>query len=163
MLNTLLKSIKKRDFPFYFSYVNVVTLGIWKPKTKVFLFKQQHNNSKTRALDLHFLFCNMEQFLRIVEEPSSSASTEVSIDADRLKFFNSKMKTWDYAKISADDFHKLSSDYRSSILKNYYLDLSAKYSFGAGKMFVFCFWANSGLLLDCFWLIFGLLTEKIFL
>ena len=116
MLNTLLKSIKKRDFPFYFSYVNVVTLGIWKPKTKVFLFKQQHNNSKTRALDLHFLFCNMEQFLRIVEEPSSSASTEVSIDADRLKFFNSKMKTWDYAKISADDFHKLhlTTDLQSS-------------------------------------------------
>ena len=31
----------------------------------------------------------MEEFLKIVEEP---LSTEVAIDADRLKFFNSKLK-----------------------------------------------------------------------
>ena len=49
------------------------------------------------------------------------------------------MKIWDYAKISADNVHKLSFDDRLSILKNYYLDMSVKYYFGAGKMFVFCF------------------------
>ena len=49
------------------------------------------------------------------------------------------MKIWDYAKISADYFHNLSFDNRSSILKNYYLDMTAKYYFGAGTMFVFCF------------------------
>ena len=74
-----------------------------------------------------------------MEKPLSSSSTEVSIDVDRLKFFNSKMKIWDYAKISADNVHKLSFDDRFSILKNYYLDMSVKYYFGAGKMFVFCF------------------------
>ena len=42
----------------------------------------------------------MEEFLRVVEEPAST-STEVEIDSEKLKFFASMLKMWDYAKISA--------------------------------------------------------------
>ena len=96
----------------------------------------------------------MEEFLGVVEDPSLSSSAEVSTDADRLKFFNSKVKVWEYAKILASDFQKFSFDNRSSILKNYYLDMSTKYSTGAGKMFyiliLICFWLASELLLTYF-------------
>ena len=63
--------------------------------------------------------------------------TEVSIDAARLKFFNSKVKIWEYAKISANDFQKLSFQNRSLILKNYHFNMSTKYSMGSGIMIVF--------------------------
>ena len=68
----------------------------------------------------------MEEFLNIVEELSS---TEVANDPDIFKFlmFNSKFKVWDYAKILAGEFQKLSCDDRSSILRKYYVDTPAKY------------------------------------
>ena len=47
------------------------------------------------------------------------------------------MKIWEYVKISASDFQKLSFDDRPSILKNYYLDTSTKYSMGSSKIFCF--------------------------
>ena len=47
----------------------------------------------------------MEEFLRIMEQPSSSA--ELTIDAERLKVFKMKVNIWDYDKISAGDFQKL--------------------------------------------------------
>ena len=71
----------------------------------------------------------MEKLLKIVEKPSS---TELAIDAGRLKFFNSKLKIWDYTKISIREFQKLLFDDRSNILKKFYM--SAKYSVGAGKI-----------------------------
>ena len=40
---------------------------------------------------------------------------------------------WDYAKILAIEFQKLSFDNRSSILKKYYVDMTAKYSAGANN------------------------------
>lgn len=83
--------------------------------------------------------------MRIVKQPLPSSSTEVAIDVDSLKFFKSKVRVWEYAKISASDFQKLSFDDRSSIFKNYYLDMSTKCSMGAGKMFVFSFWSVSDL------------------
>lgn len=55
-----------------------------------------------------------------MEEPLSN---EVVIDTDSLKFFISKLKVWDYAKVSAADYQKLSFDYRSSILKKYLIHL----------------------------------------
>ena len=61
----------------------------------------------------------MKEFLRILKDPLPS-SAEVTIDADSLKIFNTKVKIWEYAKISASDFQKLSFDDRASILKNYY-------------------------------------------
>ena len=42
----------------------------------------------------------MEEILRVVEEPAST-STEAEIDPEKLKFFASTLKMWDYAKISA--------------------------------------------------------------
>ena len=54
--------------------------------------------------------------LRIVEEPLST-SAEVTIYVDRLKFFTTKVKIWEYAKIPASDFQKLSFDDRASISK----------------------------------------------
>ena len=64
-----------------------------------------------------FFVVNMEELLRIMEQLSSS--TESTIDAERLKFFKTKVNIWNYAKISAGDFQKLSFDDRASILKNY--------------------------------------------
>ena len=77
------------------------------------------------------------QHTRLVEEPAPSK--EVAIDADRLKFFNSKLRIWDYAKISSSDYQKLSFKDKSSILKSYYVDMPAKYSLGTGINIIFCF------------------------
>ena len=75
----------------------------------------------------------MEKFLSIFE--GSTSANEVQIDADKLKFYNSQLKLWDYAKILASEFRKLSFDDKTSILKKYYVDMSAKYSVSAGKKF----------------------------
>ena len=93
----------------------------------------------------------MEQFLKITEEPSSN---EVVIDADKLKPFNSQLKVWEYAKILAAEFQKLSFDSRSSIFKQYYVDITAKYLVGAGKMFPVSFLAVFEFVLGCFLSVF---------
>ena len=81
----------------------------------------------------------MENFLIMVEQPAPSQ--EVAIDGERLQFFNTKLKIWDYAKISSSDYQKLSFENKSSILKSYYVDMSAKYSFGTGIIITFyLFW-----------------------
>ena len=72
-------------------------------------------------------------------EERSLSSAVVAIDADRLKFFNTKVQIWEYAKISASNFQKLSFDNRASILKNYYSNMSAKYSVGTGILFIYLF------------------------
>ena len=77
----------------------------------------------------------MEQLLKIMEEPTPS--NEVEIDAENLKFYNSQLKVWDYAKISAAEFQKLSFDDRSSILKKCYVDMTAIYSAGSGNKFFY--------------------------
>ena len=43
----------------------------------------------------------MDQFLKILELTSSN---EVEIGAEKLRFFNSQLKVWDYAKILAIEF-----------------------------------------------------------
>ena len=68
-------------------------------------------------------------------EEYPTPSNQVEIDAEKLKFYNSQLKVWKYAKNSAAEFQKHSFDYRSSILKKYYVDVTAKYSAGAGKKF----------------------------
>ena len=97
--------------------------------------------SKQQQQDSYIKFCIfiviMEEFSRIDKEPSSF-SAEITIDADRIKFFNTKVKIWEYTKISTSGFQKLSFDERASILKNYYSDISVKYSVGAGILFI-CF------------------------
>lgn len=57
----------------------------------------------------------MEKYLSIIEDLTSS--NEVEIDADKLKFYNSQLKVWDYEKISASEFQKLSFDDKTSTLK----------------------------------------------
>ena len=66
----------------------------------------------------------MEEFLKIVEEPSSSSAAEVLIDGGKVNFFNSEVKVSEYAKISASDFQKFSFDNKSSILN---IDTLARY------------------------------------
>ena len=61
----------------------------------------------------------MEDFLEVVEEPTT---TDVNIYAKKLNFFNTKLKIWDYSKISLSEYQNISVDDRSSILRNYYHD-----------------------------------------
>ena len=75
---------------------------------------------------------------------------EVVIDSDKLKFFNYYLKVWEYAKILAAEFQKRSFDHRSSILKQCYVGVSAKYSVGACKMFSVSFSAVFEFVLGCF-------------
>ena len=76
----------------------------------------------------------MDEFLKIVEP---TLSNEVEIDVEKLKIYNSELKVQDSAKSSAVEFQKFSFDDRSSILKKYYVDITAKYSAGAGKKFFY--------------------------
>ena len=62
-------------------------------------------------------------------------------DPEKLRFFNTQLKVWEYAKILGAEFQKLSFDDRSSILKKYYVDMCIKYSVGAGKIFSVSFLA----------------------
>ena len=50
----------------------------------------------------------MEKFIQIAEAPTQS--DEVEMDPGKLKFFNSKLKVWDFAKISASEFQNLPFD-----------------------------------------------------
>ena len=77
----------------------------------------------------------MEEFLKIVEKPSSS---EIDIESDRLKFFNTKLKIWDYANVSFEEQQKCSFDNRSAILRNYYSKMCNRYP-GRGIFFVIFF------------------------
>ena len=55
----------------------------------------------------------MEEFLRIVEE-----SAEVEMDPEKLEFFTSMLKIWDYAKILALEFQNLSFEDKSKCQLN---------------------------------------------
>ena len=87
----------------------------------------------------------MEKFLQIVEP--TTQPDEMEMDPEKLNFFNSKLKVWDFAKVSSSEFQNLLFDNKSSLLKKYYVEMLAKYSDGKGKLFVcFC--------LAIFWLYF---------
>ena len=104
-------------------------------------FRQVCNTSTHQhcSVLVYYHFGVMENFLIMVEQPAPSQ--EVEIDGERLQFFNTKLKIWDYAKISSSDYQKLSFENKSSILKSYYVDMSAKYSFGTGIIITFyLFW-----------------------
>ena len=73
--------------------------------------------------------------MKIVEEPTPS--NEVEIYAEKLKFYKSQLKVWDYAKVSAAEFQKLSFDDRSTILKKCHVDMTTKYSAGSGNKFFY--------------------------
>ena len=75
----------------------------------------------------------MEKFLQIVEP--TAKPDEVEMDSEKSKFFNSKLKVWDFAKISSSEFQNLSFDDKSNLLKKYYVEILAKYSESNGKLF----------------------------
>ena len=52
----------------------------------------------------------MEKFIQNAQAPTQS--DEVEINPEKLKFFNSKLKVWDFAKISASEFQNLPFDSR---------------------------------------------------
>ena len=81
----------------------------------------------------------MEKFLQIVQTPTQPA--EVEMDPERLKFFNSKLKVWDFAKISVSEFRNLPFDDKWSILKKYYVDMLSKYFDSKGKI-IFCLFSG---------------------
>ena len=56
----------------------------------------------------------MERLLRMVEEPSQQ--DEYQIGEEKLRQLLTKVKVWDYAIISFDDYQRLSVDDRSTIL-----------------------------------------------
>ena len=66
----------------------------------------------------------MEKLLAIIA-PTAQAD-DVEMDPEKLKFFNSKLKVWDFAKISPSDFQSLSFDDKSLLLKSYYAEMSSK-------------------------------------
>ena len=74
------------------------------------------------GLVLCFFVVEMEEFVRIMEQPSSTTEPTNHY----ASFFKTKVNIWDYAKISGDNFQKLSFNDRASILKNYYSDIAAK-------------------------------------
>ena len=75
----------------------------------------------------------MEKFLQIVEP--TAKPDEVEMDPEKSKIFNSKLKVWDFAKISSSEFQNLSFDDKSNLLKKYYVEILAKYSESNGKLF----------------------------
>ena len=62
--------------------------------------------------------------MRIVEQDSAA---EDQIDEDRLKFCISKVKFWDYLRISQQKLSSIILEERTSLLKIYYRDLDAKF------------------------------------
>ena len=52
----------------------------------------------------------MEKFIQNAQAPTQS--DEVEINPEKLKFFDSKLKVWDFAKISASEFQNLPFDSR---------------------------------------------------
>ena len=78
----------------------------------------------------------MEKFLQIIE--LTAQAHEAEMDPQKLKFFNSNLKVWDFAKISSSEFQSLSFDDKSRLLKNYYLEMSSKYTEGRGKRLFCC-------------------------
>ena len=68
----------------------------------------------------------MEEFLRVIQEPVST-STEAEMDPENLKIFTSKLKIWDYTKVSAREFQNRFFENKSKIFREYSAEMSTKY------------------------------------
>ena len=79
------------------------------------------------------------------------------MDPEKLTIFKSKLKIWEFAKISSPEFQNLPSDDKSSILKKYHVDVLSKYpEFSKNiqnilKLFFACFLANFGQISGDYW------------
>ena len=60
------------------------------------------------------------------------------MDPEKLKFFTSKLKIWDYANISSHEFQNLSFEDKSKILMNYYTEMSSRFVVNPGKNVLIC-------------------------
>ena len=89
----------------------------------------------------------MEKLLAIIEP--TTQSDEVEIDPEKLKVFNSKIKVWDFGKISSSEFQSLSFDNKSNLSEKYYVEMLAKYTVGKGKLFFCSCLAIFWLCFDC--------------
>ena len=67
-----------------------------------------------------------------------------------------KLKFWGFAKFSSSEFQSLSFDEKSRLLKNYYVEMSSKYTqtVEVNHFFVVA-WLFSGCVLTEFWFCFG--------
>ena len=83
----------------------------------------------------------MGHFLSIVED----SSRETEINEEKLKYFTSQIKIWDYYGIPQQKFLSLPTEEKSTMLKKYYNELDGRQS--SGKIFKF-------LLFSAFLLIF---------
>ena len=90
----------------------------------------------------------MEHLLKLVGERSPQYQQEVSIDSEKLTFFTSKVKIWEYARLNYENYQKLSVEDRSSVLKSYYVDMFTWFSNSSGTWF--CFLLFVFCLSDCF-------------
>ena len=97
--------------------------------------QQQQRTLNADQYTQHFFI--MEKFLLFVE-PAAQAD-ELEMDPEKLKFFNSKLKVWDFPKISLSKFQSLSFDDKSNLLKKYYVEMLARYTEGKDEIFCCCF------------------------
>ena len=105
-----------------------------KYKNLIFYFQKSSQPQQcTLNTYQHTQFFIMETFRQIVE---STAQTDEN--AEKLNFFNSMLKVWDFAKISSSEFQSLSFDNKSSLLKKYYVEMLAKYTKCKEKPFFCC-------------------------
>ena len=95
----------------------------------------------------HSILFNTEKLLAIIEP--TAQSDEVEIDPEKLKVFNSRIKVWDFGKISSSEFQSLSFDNKSNLLEKYYVEMLAKYTVGKGKLFFCSCLAIFWLCFDC--------------
>ena len=69
-----------------------------------------------------------------------------------------KLKFWGFAKFPSSEFQNLSFDEKSRLLKNYYVEMSSKYTDSRGKPFFCCclaiFWLCFDWILVLFWVKF---------
>ena len=63
--------------------------------------------------------------------------------------FNSKIKVWDFGKISSSEFQCLSFNDKSCLLKKHHVEMLAKYTVGKGKLFFCSCLAIFWLCFDC--------------
>ena len=64
----------------------------------------------------------MERFLSIGEKPNH----DIEINEEKLKYFASQVKIWDYFNITHQKFLSLPSEKKSTLLKKYYAELECR-------------------------------------
>ena len=79
-----------------------------------------------QKINNQLLLLNIDRFLSIVQE----SSPEIEINKEKLKYFTSKIKIWDYFQITQQHFLSLSEEEKTAILKKYYRELESRQSTG---------------------------------